>query len=64
MIEWVDAEGIKFLVMAAIGMGSLLAHQLLKRLDAIGEKVDDLHDDMIRVKQTLHIKSAKGDATD
>lgn len=60
--DWVDAEGIKFLVMAAIGMGGLLARQLLVRLDTIGRKVDDLHDDMIRVKHQLRIKN--GDAAD
>jgi hypothetical protein len=56
IVQWIDGEGIKFLVMIAIGMGSILARQLLCRLDRISGKVDELHDDMIRVKQQLRIR--------
>ena len=59
MIEWVDQEGIKYLVAAVIGLGALLAKQVIGRLDRLATKVDDLHDDMIRVKHSLGIDNGK-----
>lgn len=55
MIEWIDAEGIKYLVGAVLAAGGLLGSRLLNQLDRLTGKVDELHGDMIRVKDRLGI---------
>lgn len=59
--EWVDNEGLKFLILACIGLGGALSRSLLQRIDELGRKVDQLHDDMIRVKTRLGVKPHEAD---
>jgi hypothetical protein len=61
LIEWINAEGLKVLILACIGMGGTLARSLLQRMDQLAQKVDQLHDDMIRVKTRLGVKPHEAD---
>lgn len=61
MIDWIDQEGIKFLVGAVLAAGGVLGGRLLKQLDRLSAKVDELHDDMIRVKHSLGIRNGGAD---
>lgn len=53
--EWLDAEGIKYLVLAVIGLGGVIGRILLGRLDDMASRLETLHDDMVRVKTKLGI---------
>lgn len=60
MIDWIDQEGIKFLIGAVLAAGGLLGARLLRQLDTLTDKVNELHDDMIRVKHSLGIRNNGG----
>ena len=51
--DWLDLEGTKYLVLAVIGLGGVIGKILVGKLDLLGDKVDKLHDDMVRVKMKL-----------
>lgn len=57
MNAWLDAEGVKYLVLAVIALGGMVGRILVNKLDAHGEKLDRLHDDMVRVKMKLGLNS-------
>lgn len=55
MIEWIDAEGTKYLIFSVIGLGGIIGKIMVGRLDALSGKLESLHDDMVRVKSKLGI---------
>ncbi len=57
MIDWIDQEGIKYLVGAVLAAVGLLGSRLLAQLDHLANTVDQLRGDMIRVKDRLCIDS-------
>jgi hypothetical protein len=57
VIDWIDQEGIKYLVGAVLAAGGLLGSRLLAQLDHLANTVDQLRGDMIRVKDRLGIDS-------
>jgi hypothetical protein len=57
VIDWIDQEGIKYLVGAVLAAVGLLGSRLLAQLDHLANTVDQLRGDMIRVKDRLCIDS-------
>lgn len=51
--EWIHAEGVSYLVVAVLTMGGIIGRMLVRRLDQLTVKVDELHADMIRLKVRL-----------
>lgn len=56
--EWMHAEGVSYLVIAVISLCAYIGRMLVGRVDKLTHKVDQLHDDMLRVKTRLGVGSA------